>query len=114
MEKEMGVSDFRPRARGRRKTLDVLSLTGRLTLRDLFKQAWSEVQQSVLQQLQGTIEGLLVAEYKRYWNRERLHSGSGYRPPAEFAAQLASGSAQPLRPTPMRHQPQPTLISTGT
>jgi transposase InsO family protein len=57
---------------------------------------------------------VLAADYKRYWNRERLHSGIGYGTPAEFAATLVSGSAQPLRPTPTLHQTQPTLISTGT
>jgi transposase InsO family protein len=57
---------------------------------------------------------VLAAEYQRYWNSERLHSGIGYQTPAEFAASLASGSAQPLRPTPTMHKPQPTLISTGT
>jgi transposase InsO family protein len=57
---------------------------------------------------------VLAAEYKGYWNYERLHSGIGYQTPAEFAAQLESGSAQPLRPTQAEHQPQPALISTGT
>jgi transposase InsO family protein len=57
---------------------------------------------------------VLAAEYRRYWNSERLHSGIGYQTPAEFAATLASGSAQPLRPTPTRDETQPTLISTGT
>jgi transposase InsO family protein len=57
---------------------------------------------------------VLAADYKRYWNTERLHSGIGYQTPAEFAASLASGSAQPLRPTPTMHKQQPTLIGTGT
>ncbi len=43
----------------------MLSLEGRLTLRDLFEQAWNEVQQSVLEQLKRTIEGLLQAERDR-------------------------------------------------
>ncbi len=38
---------------------------------------------------------VLAAEYKRYWNTERQHSGNGYQTPAEFAASLASGSAAP-------------------
>ena len=57
---------------------------------------------------------LNTAEYKGYWNYERLHSGIGYQTPAEFAAQLESGSAQPLRPSQAEHKPQPALISTGT
>jgi len=57
---------------------------------------------------------VLAAEYKRYWNHERLHSGIGYRTPAEFAAQLEPGSAQPLRPAQLERNLQPALISTGT
>jgi putative transposase len=30
---------------------------------------------------------VLGAEYQRYWNQERLHSGIGYKTPAEFAAE---------------------------
>lgn len=56
---------------------------------------------------------VLGAEYKRYWNQERLHSGIGYKTPAEFAAELGPHSA-PLRPAQVRSQHQPTLISTGT
>jgi len=56
---------------------------------------------------------VLGAEYQRYWNQERLHSGIGYRTPAEFAAELGPDSA-PLRPPQVRATPQPTLISTGT
>ena len=56
---------------------------------------------------------VLGAEYKRYWNQERLHSGIGYQTPAEFAAELGPDSAS-LRPPQVRSQQQPTLISTGT
>ena len=56
---------------------------------------------------------VLGAEYKRYWNQERLHSGIGYKTPAEFAAELGPDSAS-LRPPQVRSQHQPTLISTGT
>src|SRR5260370_41509985 len=55
----------------------------------------------------------LGAEYQRYWNQERLHSGIGYKTPAEFAAELGP-DASTLRPPPVRSQNQPTLISTGT
>ncbi len=56
---------------------------------------------------------VLEAEYKRYWNQERLHSGIGYKTPAEFAAELVPDSAT-LRPPQVRSTPQRTLISTGT
>ena len=56
---------------------------------------------------------VLGAEYQRYWNQERLHSGIGYQTPAEFAAELGPDSAT-LRPPQVRSTPQPTLISTGT
>ena len=57
---------------------------------------------------------VLGAEYKRYWNQERLHSGIGYQTPAEFAAELGPDSAT-LRPPQVRSTRQPqTLISTGT
>jgi transposase InsO family protein len=56
---------------------------------------------------------VLGAEYKRYWNQERLHSGIGYQTPAEFAAELGPDSAT-LRPPQVRSPHQPTLISTGT
>src|SRR6266481_3707623 len=56
---------------------------------------------------------VLGAEYQRYWNQERLHSGIGYKTPAEFAAELGPDSAT-LRPPQVRSQNQPTLISTGT
>jgi putative transposase len=56
---------------------------------------------------------VLGAEYQRYWNQERLHSGIGYQTPAEFAAELGPDSAT-LRPPQVRSQHQPTLISTGT
>ncbi len=54
---------------------------------------------------------VLGAEYQRYWNQERLHSGIGYKTPAEFAAELGPDSAT-LRPPQVRSQNQPTLIST--
>jgi transposase InsO family protein len=56
---------------------------------------------------------VLGADYQRYWNQERLHSGIGYKTPAEFAAELGADSAT-LRPPQVRSTPQPTLISTGT
>ena len=56
---------------------------------------------------------VLGAEYQRYWNQERLHSGIGYQTPAEFAAELGPDSAT-LRPPQVRSPHQPTLISTGT
>ncbi len=56
---------------------------------------------------------VLGAEYKQYWNQERLHSGIGYQTPAEFAAELGPDSAT-LRPPQVRSQHQPTLTSTGT
>jgi putative transposase len=56
---------------------------------------------------------VLGAEYQRYWNQERLHSGIGYQTPAEFAAELGPDSAS-LRPPQVRSTHQPTLISTGT
>ena len=56
---------------------------------------------------------VLGAEYQRYWNQERLHSGIGYQTPAAFAAELGPDSAS-LRPSQVRSTPQPTLISTGT
>ena len=56
---------------------------------------------------------VLGAEYQRYWNQERLHSGIGYKTPAQFAAELGPDSAT-LRPPQVRSQNQPTLISTGT
>lgn len=56
---------------------------------------------------------VLGAEYQRYWNQERLHSGIGYQTPAEFAAELGPDSAT-LRPPQVRSTQQPTLIRTGT
>lgn len=56
---------------------------------------------------------VLGAEYKRYWNQERLHSGIGYKTPAEFAAELGPDSAS-LRPPQVQSTPQSTLIKTGT
>jgi len=57
---------------------------------------------------------VLGAEYQRYWNQERLHSGIGYQTPAEFAAALGPDSAT-LRPSQVAPTQQPqTLISTGT
>ncbi|MBZ5701251.1 MAG: integrase core domain-containing protein [Acidobacteriia bacterium] len=56
---------------------------------------------------------VLGAEYKQHWNQERLHSGIGYKTPAEFAAELGPDSAL-LRPPQVRSQHQPTLRSTGT
>jgi transposase InsO family protein len=56
---------------------------------------------------------VLGADYKRYWNQEGLHSGIGYKTPAEFAAGLGPDSAT-LRP-PQVPSPHPqALISTGT
>ena len=60
---------------------------------------------------------VLGAQYQRYWNQERLHSGIGYQTPAAFAAELGadSGRATPsLHPPQVRSTPPPTLISTGT
>ena len=56
---------------------------------------------------------VLGAEYQRYWNQERLHSGIGYKTPAEFSAELGPDSAS-LRPPQVQATPQPTLIKTGT
>jgi putative transposase len=56
---------------------------------------------------------VLGAEYQRYWNQERLHSGIAYQTPAEFAAELGPDSAT-LRPPQVRSTQQPTLIGTGT
>ena len=56
---------------------------------------------------------VLGAEYQRYWNQERLHSGIGYQTPAEFAAELRPDSAT-FRPPQVRSQQEATLISTGT
>ena len=56
---------------------------------------------------------VLGAEYQRYWNQERLHSGIGYQTPAEFAAELGPDSAA-LRPPQVQSTQQPTLINTGT
>ena len=56
---------------------------------------------------------VLGAEYKRYWNQERLHSGIGYKTPAEFAVELGPDSAT-LRPAQVRSHHQQTLICTGT
>jgi len=56
---------------------------------------------------------VLGAEYKHYWNQERLHSGIGYKTPAELAAELGPDSAT-LRPPQVPSQHQPTLINTGT
>jgi putative transposase len=55
---------------------------------------------------------VLGAGYRGYWNQERLHSGIGYKTPAEFAAELGPDSAT-LRPPQVRSLHQ-TLISTGT
>lgn len=46
---------------------------------------------------------VLGAEYRRYWNQERLHSGIGYKTPAEFAAELGADST---RATPSLRPPQ--------
>jgi putative transposase len=56
---------------------------------------------------------VLGAEYHRYWNQERLHSGIGYQTPAEFVAELGPDAAK-LPPPQVRATPQPTLINTGT
>jgi putative transposase len=56
---------------------------------------------------------VLGAEYNRYWDQERLHSGIGYETPTEFAAELGPYSATP-RPPQVRSQHQLTLISTRT
>jgi putative transposase len=51
---------------------------------------------------------VLGAEYQLYCNQERLHSGIGYRTPAEFAAELGPDLAT-LRPV---HSPvQPNKIT---
>jgi putative transposase len=55
---------------------------------------------------------VLGAEYQRYWNQERLHSGIGYQTQAEFAAELGPDSAT-LRPPQVRSTPLSTLTSTG-
>ena len=69
---------------------------------------------------------LLAIEYRAGYNQHRPHSSLGYLTPVEFAAaQHHSGFAAPsILPTaglraPLRlreaaHQPQPTLISSGT
>ena len=57
----------------------MLSLPGRLPLRDLFEQAWNQVQQSVLEQLRRTIEGLLQAERDRRVLEARARGEKVYR-----------------------------------
>ena len=57
----------------------MLSLSGRLTLRDLFEQAWKQVEQSVLEQLQGTIEALLAAERDRRVTEAQQRGEKVYR-----------------------------------
>lgn len=57
----------------------MLSLSGRLPLGDLFQQAWNEVQQSVLQQLRRSIEGLLAAERDRRVAEARARGEQVYR-----------------------------------
>jgi transposase InsO family protein len=59
---------------------------------------------------------VLGANYQRYWNQERLHSGIGYQTPAEFAAELGtdSGRATPSLHPPQVRSPHQTLISPGT
>ncbi len=57
----------------------MLSLPGRLPLRDLFEQAWKQVEQSVLGQLKGTIEGLLTAERDRRVAEARARGEKVYR-----------------------------------
>ena len=57
----------------------MLSLPGRLTLGDLFEQAWNQVQQSVLEQLKRTIEGLLGAERDRRVAEARQRGEKVYR-----------------------------------
>lgn len=57
----------------------MLSLEGRLALRDLLKQAWNEVEQSVLQQLKRSIEGLLAAERDRRVAEARERGERVYR-----------------------------------
>jgi hypothetical protein len=66
----------------------MLSLPGRLTPGDLFKQAWNEVQQSVLGQLRRTIEGLLSAERDRRVAEARAR-GDGARRGHAAAARRA-------------------------
>lgn len=57
----------------------MLSLSGRLPLGDLFKQAWKQVQQSLLEQLQRAIEGLLAAERDRRVAEARQRGERVYR-----------------------------------
>lgn len=57
----------------------MLSLDGRLALWDLFEQAWKQVVQSVLEQLQRTIEGLLAAERDRRVAEARQRGEKLYR-----------------------------------
>src|SRR5260370_24764342 len=49
---------------------------------------------------------VLGAEYQRDWNKERLHSGIGYKTPAECGAQLWPYSAT-IRLPQLRSQSQP-------
>ena len=57
----------------------MLSLESRLTLRDLFEQAGKQVEQSVLEQFQRTIEGLLGAERDRRVAEARQRGEKGHR-----------------------------------
>jgi Integrase core domain len=45
-------------------------------------------------------EKVLGAEYQRYWNQERQHSGIGYKTPAEFAAEEKTTRKTTIVPTP--------------
>jgi transposase InsO family protein len=104
----------------------VESTTYRKTLQSLWKNGYSEWFNSRMKaefadrEVFGSLveAKVLGAEYNRYWNQERLHSGIGYKTPAEFAAELGadSGRGTPtLRRPPVPSTPQPqTLLSTGT
>lgn len=57
----------------------MLSLSGRLTLRELLEQAWKQVHGQVLEVLQRTVEGLLVAERDRSVQQARAEGQKVYR-----------------------------------
>lgn len=57
----------------------MLSLAGSLTLHDLFEQAWKQVHGQVLEVLQRTVEGLLLAERDRSVQQARAEGQKVYR-----------------------------------